>query len=440
MSSDVGAAQSEKEQKLSRLRQETMKEIVTTEYAYIEDIKACITHFVTPLTTGKHSQVLPQDDVKTIFSNLPQILGINQALYKSVRENMGVITDQSSVKSMANAFLQMADYLKMYTGYIDNYDSALEKLQECRKKYPKFAKFESETAKKAQVLRIDDLIVRPVQRICKYPLLFDSLIKNTPETHEVRPLLKETLGKVKAIANHVNKSTGSKQNFQKMVDFADRLKSSLDGEDLFENNRSLIKEGAIEVGSSQGGPVEERTVLIFSDMILITKPKKKKQLAVVHKLLLSNCSDPKEAEQDVAFDLQCKDDTYCFITNSQLDKKSWMSAISGQIVTAKALAKEQRKRRRMSHDKVKAKRSAMVKSPSRNMRKKKRHSRTGSASSDSIEGLPTLKKLSSNTIHVSPKRRRGGEEPKTPKEAKEPKTPTAYAVLILAIFFSFSAN
>ena len=47
-------------------------------------------------------------------------------------------------------------------------------------------------------------LIKPVQRICKYPLLLREILKYTPETFEDHTVLKVALEKIQATINLVN--------------------------------------------------------------------------------------------------------------------------------------------------------------------------------------------------------------------------------------------
>lgn len=56
-----------------------------------------------------------------------------------------------------------------------------------------------------RVLTLSSLLIKPVQRICKYPLLFHELLKHCPGHAAGYEDLKRTADKVAHIADIVNK-------------------------------------------------------------------------------------------------------------------------------------------------------------------------------------------------------------------------------------------
>jgi hypothetical protein len=97
------------------------------------------------------------------------------------------LTEGSSV---ADAFMQVADYLKMYAQYCSNFDRQNAKLAELRKAVPRLDQFLTEASRLPQCGKQDlsSFLIKPVQScarssllafiltfsfsgLCKYPLL-----------------------------------------------------------------------------------------------------------------------------------------------------------------------------------------------------------------------------------------------------------------------------
>ena len=58
-------------------------------------------------------------------------------------------------------------------------------------------------------LRLNALLITPVQRIPRYKMLLEDVIKNTPDCHPDKKSLKEALEQIDALAWHINEQVGS---------------------------------------------------------------------------------------------------------------------------------------------------------------------------------------------------------------------------------------
>lgn len=73
-------------------------------------------------------------------------------------------------------------------------------------------------------LAFEDLLIKPIQRICKYPLLFEELYSYTFEVDDAgaRRELGELLGRLREVTNEINKATNDR-NTQARIQRAWRL-------------------------------------------------------------------------------------------------------------------------------------------------------------------------------------------------------------------------
>src|SRR5690606_15343253 len=79
-----------------------------------------------------------------------------------------------------------------------------------------------------QLHNLQDYLIKPVQRICKYPLLFKELLKCTPQDHPDYWALEATLVKLEEVAHSVNQSKAQSEQQRRLLE----IQSRLDGYDV----------------------------------------------------------------------------------------------------------------------------------------------------------------------------------------------------------------
>ena len=222
-------------------RRHIIKELVDTEHTFGQDMKV-----VDDIYRGTSNVIIiSADDVKTLFSNSEQIVSfstgfldaLKQAsksvyvLSKSKRWRSNRISntashnsttdDQSSIngsdltdeekdrqtfigEAFGHHMLQME---RVYSDYLKNHDAANQKLQILQKN-PKVQIWLKECQAYACDLTaawdLDSLLVKPVQRLLKYPLLLDSLVEVTPENHPDFTALDIAAREMKGISMRIN--------------------------------------------------------------------------------------------------------------------------------------------------------------------------------------------------------------------------------------------
>eukprot|EP00478_Filoreta_tenera_P000700 GABV01000705.1.p1 GENE.GABV01000705.1~~GABV01000705.1.p1 ORF type:complete len:262 (+),score=73.89 GABV01000705.1:81-788(+) len=130
-------------------------------------------------------------------------------------------------------FIQFAHDLRCYEDFVKLFDSALLVYAQLIEKKREFRRF-VEKVKASHGLLLNSLLITPIQRIAKYPLLLDNLLSLTPpdsphfaDVARARALIAET-------TNHVNETKRAHEKWQKVRDLELRI-SSLPGK--------LVKKG-----------------------------------------------------------------------------------------------------------------------------------------------------------------------------------------------------
>ena len=231
------------DQKRLTKRRHIIKELVDTEHSFCQDMKVMDDIYRATATDF----LLTVEDVKTLFGNLDQIINFStefldalkqgsKSVYtlakskrwkgnrgSSVTSHSGNTDDQSSINGadlndeekdrktfVGEAFgHHMACMEKVYTEYLKNHDSANQKLQVLQKDTT-ISVWLKECHTCAQDLTsawdLDSLLVKPVQRILKYPLLLDQLVEVTPENHPDFTALDIAAREMKGMAKRIDET------------------------------------------------------------------------------------------------------------------------------------------------------------------------------------------------------------------------------------------
>jgi len=175
---------------------------------------------------------------------------------------------------VGDIFQQMADYFKMYKVFCTAQERSLAKVDQLTKANSKFAHFikEAKEDPRSRSLNLVSFLIKPVQRICKYPLLLRELIKNTSSEHPDYAVLLDAKGRIDRVVDVVNDGKRIFESQQKVLE----IQSMVDGiSDLLAPSRFLVKEGNLLFSAQPDKlPIEHR-IFLFNDVILFTKKKDK---------------------------------------------------------------------------------------------------------------------------------------------------------------------
>ena len=85
---------------------------------------------------------------------------------------------------IGQVFLDLAPYLKFYSTYANDFKQATNLVEEQLAKNKPFRLFMERQESRPEVCKkLNALLITPVQRIPRYKLLLDDIIKNTPRYH-----------------------------------------------------------------------------------------------------------------------------------------------------------------------------------------------------------------------------------------------------------------
>lgn len=218
-----------------------IKELVDTEHSFGQDMKV-----VDDIYKGTANVIIiSTEDVKTLFGNSDQIVAFSTNFLDALKQasrsvyvlpknkrwrsnrvsnattHSEATDDQSSINgadlsdedkdrktSIGEAFgHNMANMEKVYADYLKNHDAANQKLQALQKNR-NIEIWLRECRQYAHDLTsawdLDSLLVKPVQRILKYPLLLDQLLEATPENHPDFTALDVAAREMKGISMRIN--------------------------------------------------------------------------------------------------------------------------------------------------------------------------------------------------------------------------------------------
>jgi len=211
------------------------------------------------------------EDIKTVFSSSAVILNYSSQLLEELNERLRH-WDSKSTK-IGDVFLKMSAFLKTYQSYITNYASAIRTLQKLQKN-PEFKNFllELQMDPRSKGYELTSFLIMPIQRIPRYTLLLQQLMKNTPQTHTDYHDLVEAIKKIEEVTNVLNESERQAENMNKIF----KIQEKLDGDyhDLLQPHRRLCKEGTLFL-VKQKEVKTDRYFYLFNDVLLHVKLSRK---------------------------------------------------------------------------------------------------------------------------------------------------------------------
>lgn len=262
----------EKKEDVSALdkRERVVLEMLQTEKDYVRDLQLIVDLYKKPLVKRG---LVSKEDINILFSNLEQLQEVNGKLLVSLEEAQG-----ESGGGVGKAFIEVSSYLMLYTDYVSNQDAALDKLVQLTQEVEGFNTFALYTQWKPESRNLDlkSFLIKPIQRVCKYPLLLRELLKNTDESHVEYGDIVKAKDMIEEVVKDINKKKKELENNVKKLSVIDRC-PSLQGR--LDASVKYFCEGNVIIETPKGEHVE-RYYFLFSTAIVIAELIRKKRAPV----------------------------------------------------------------------------------------------------------------------------------------------------------------
>jgi len=171
----------------------------------------------------------------------------------------------------------------VYIQYVNNYGAASKLIEQMRKDIPKFSSFlvnqSSNLADNFVQQPLEALLILPIQRLPRYELLLRDIIKHTWKEHKEYELLQQALKSVNEMTNVINESKRQAENMDTALDLQQRITNL--SEDLIQPHRKYMYSGTL-TEIELGKPVAQRSLFLFSDILIISAEKTRKFSNISH--------------------------------------------------------------------------------------------------------------------------------------------------------------
>lgn len=199
---------------MERKRQEYIKELIMTEQAYIEDMRLVHEVFEKPLI---ESLVLTMDEVDKIFVNWRDIIACNDNFLRTLRIRRDN-SESGIVRMIGDILCENIPRMSAYIRFCSCQISAAVYLQRLTETVPEFVKVAQicQQDPRTKGMPLSSFLIKPMQRITKYPLIISKILQHTPIDHPDRQYLQEALAKAEEFCTQVNEGVREKENSDRL--------------------------------------------------------------------------------------------------------------------------------------------------------------------------------------------------------------------------------
>ncbi|CAO3588876.1 unnamed protein product [Absidia cylindrospora] len=219
--------------------QELLYEVILTENTYVDDLTLAYQIFAKDALTWS---TLPKS-LRLIFDNLVQIIRLHLGLLQDLRLRQS--SQHPIVRTIGDIFLVYAPrFLDYYSAYFINFEKANEVVvRSMASKTDQLGAYFRTRSNwpECRNLTLQSFLLKPVQRLMKYPLFFKSLSDSLPHSDPDRITHLRTLHELKLVIQRIEVDKKESEDDRKLEDLASRIRG-MPGK-LTTPGRRLIYEG-----------------------------------------------------------------------------------------------------------------------------------------------------------------------------------------------------
>ncbi|KAH8402863.1 hypothetical protein KR222_008098, partial [Zaprionus bogoriensis] len=244
----------------------------TTESNYVGILDTILNLFKNKLEelAETNDPLLNKSEIKSIFGNFLPIHEVHQSMLENLRQLHANWREDCLI---GDIIIQHRDELiKAYPPYVNFYEQMKEQLQYCDREYPRFHAFLKINQTKPECGRqsLQDLMIRPVQRLPSISLLLNDILKHTSNGNADHSRLEDALKAIKQVTLHINEDKRRTESRMAIFD----IFNDIDGcpAHLVSSNRSFISKCEVnELSDSLSGRGDSLVLYLFSDSIELCK-------------------------------------------------------------------------------------------------------------------------------------------------------------------------
>ncbi|XP_058152168.1 intersectin-1 isoform X3 [Dasypus novemcinctus] len=256
-----------------RKRQGYIHELIVTEENYVNDLQLVTEIFQKPLM---ESELLTEKEVAMIFVNWKELIMCNIKLLKALRVRKKMSGEKMPVKMIGDILTAQLPHMQPYIRFCSCQLNGAALIQQKTDEALDFKEFVKRLAMdpRCKGMPLSSFILKPMQRVTRYPLIIKNILENTPENHPDHSHLKHALEKAEELCSQVNEGVREKENSDRLEWIQAHVQCEGLSEQLVFNSvtnclgpRKFLHSGKLYKAKSN----KELYGFLFNDFLLLTQ-------------------------------------------------------------------------------------------------------------------------------------------------------------------------
>ncbi|XP_059542277.1 rho guanine nucleotide exchange factor TIAM1 isoform X3 [Myotis daubentonii] len=200
-------------------------ELLETERTYVKDLSCLMERYLQPL---QKETLLTQDELDVLFGNLTEMVEFQVEFLKTLEDGVRLVPDLEKLErvdqfkkvlfSLGGSFLYYADRFKLYSAFCASHTKVPKVLVKARTDAAFKAFLDAQNPRQQHSATLESYLIKPIQRVLKYPLLLRELFALTHVDSEEHYHLDVAIKTMNKVASHINEMQKIHEEFGAVFD------------------------------------------------------------------------------------------------------------------------------------------------------------------------------------------------------------------------------
>uniref|UniRef100_A0A673I8D7 Intersectin-2-like n=1 Tax=Sinocyclocheilus rhinocerous TaxID=307959 RepID=A0A673I8D7_9TELE len=348
-------------------RQGYIHELIETEEKYNEDLQLVLEVFYKPMS---ESGRLTEAEMNMIFVNWRELIQCNSKMLKALKARKKTGGENMPVHMIGDILASELSHMQAYIRFCSCQLNGATLLQQRTDQEPDFKTFLKKIATdyRCKGMPLSSFLLKPMQRITRYPLHIKNILESTPDSHMDCNQLREALEKAELLCSQVNEGVREKETSDRLEWIQSHVQCEGITENLTFNSltnclgpRILLHSGKVFKTKSN----KELYIFLFNDFMLFTQavkqfsssgtdklfsPKSNTQYKMyktpvfLNEVLVKLPSDP--SSDEAVFHISHIDRVYTLKTENINERTAWVQKIKA---ASEAFIETEKKKREKAY-------------------------------------------------------------------------------------------
>ncbi|KAJ8400295.1 hypothetical protein AAFF_G00396780, partial [Aldrovandia affinis] len=291
--SQQGLADADAVNPQEKKRQDCIQELIESEERHMDDLQMAMEVFHKLMS---ESGRLTEDEMHMIFLNWNELIVSSNKLLKALQERRKQSGEKMPVPMIGDVLASELSDMHAYVRFCSSQLKGAALLQRKTDQEVEFKDFLKKIATdyRCKGMPLSSFLLKPMQRITRYPLIIKNIMESTPETHVDRVQLQGALERAEELCLQVNEEVREKENEDRLEWLQSHVQCDGATENLVFNSltnclgpRRFLHGGKVH-NKSKGN--KELYAFLFNDFLLLTYAAKQFSSSGCDKLFSPKCN------------------------------------------------------------------------------------------------------------------------------------------------------